>query len=362
MSTLSTVFYAAKLQLLSFLRAPVTAALALLLPVNLLLLLSLFALTGYRAPTAIVVAEPSALSTSFVESLDAAHHSFDLRPMPLDTARRRLQRGQLVAILEIPASFDADVRRGRTPTLALTVDNVNVDITEDIRRALPAAAVIFADRNGFPEVRMQPALRNVLPEDTGYVEYLGVSAIALAACIAGGVLGAAAVARDWEVGASRLLAVAPGGLGPVLVGRVLAAGVVAAFASLATAAIVRWGYGVPVAHPVEAVGCILVVVAAAVSLGGVLGAMLRRTLPITPLVVGITLPFYLDSGALEPQRFDGPHLFAAAHLSPAYYGVGLLEHAWNGLVVVPEPLWLLGVVLAGISAVGVCAMSLAARR
>src|SRR5204862_427810 len=71
----------------------------------------------------------------------------------------------------------------------MRVDNVNVDLAEDVRRAVRATAVIFAQREGMKEVRITPELRNTLPHETGYVDYLGVSAIALAAVIAGGVLG-----------------------------------------------------------------------------------------------------------------------------------------------------------------------------
>jgi hypothetical protein len=89
---------------------------------------------------------------------------------------------------------------------------------------------------------------------------------------------------------------------------------------------------------------------------------MRRVLPIAPFLVGVTLPFYLDSGALEPQRFDGPWLFALAHLSPAYYGVGVMEHAFHGLVVTPEPRWLLLLALAVIAALGLAATRRAAER
>jgi ABC-2 type transport system permease protein len=362
MNRLRILAEAARLQLLAVRRAPASAALAFLLPVNLLLLLSLFAITGYRAPTAVVVGEQTPLARSFVSSLDRAHHSFDLRPMDLSRARRELQRGRLVAIIEIPRGFDAQVRAGFTAPLAVTVDNVNVDITEDVRRAIPAAAVDFAAREGFPEVRMRPQLVNVLARDTGYLAYLGVSAIALAACISGAVLGGLVVAREWEGGPGRILRLAPNGFGSLLAGRLLAAAAISFVASLATAGIVRWGYGIPLQQPFAVLGAIGLTVVAAVGLGGLLGGVLRRTLPITPLVVGITLPFYLDSGALEPQRFDGRWLFAAAHLSPAYYGVGLLEHSWHGLIVVPEPAWLLVAVLLGIGVAAVGLLSSLARR
>jgi hypothetical protein len=58
------------------------------------------------------------------------------------------------------------------------------------------------------------------------------------------------------------------------------------------------------------------------------------------------VPFYLDSGALEPQRFDGPFLFWIAHLFPTYFGVGLMEHAFHDLSVTPESIPVLLVAMA----------------
>lgn len=350
-----------RLQLTAFRRTPVTTVLAVALPLNLLLLLSLFALTGYRAPTGLVVGEDTPAAHAFVRALRDTHHSFALRALPIDQARRELRRARLVAIVEIPPGFDAGVRAGRTVPVNLTVDNVNLDLTEDVRRAVPAAAAIFAQRNGYPAVRVTPHLTDVLPHDTGYVAYLGVSAIALAACVAGGVLGGTVTAREWETGAARLLYVTPHGPRATLAGRLAAAAVVATGASLLTALVVWLGYGVPPAHPLTALAGIAATVAAATALGGLLGATLRRVLPVAPLVVGVALPFYLDSGALEPQRFDGPWLFAAAHLSPAYYGVGLMEHAFHGLAVTPEPAWLLAAALLAFAGVALAALRRLAR-
>jgi hypothetical protein len=53
-------------------------------------------------------------------------------------------------------------------------------------------------------------------------------------------------------------------------------------------------------------------------------------------VFGLSLPLYLDSGALEPERFDGNTIWTLAHFSPVYYAVGVLEDAVHGLQVTPE--------------------------
>lgn len=349
-------------QLRTFRRNPLTAILVLLLPINLLLLLSLFALTGYQAPTALVMREDTPLARSYVQALRDTHNSFELRPMTLDKARRELKAARLVAVIEVPAGFDARVRAGQTVPVNLTLDNVNLDMAEDVRRAIPAAAVIFAERNAFPEVRITADLRNLLPKDTGYVEYLGVSAVALAACIAGAVLGGTVTAREWELGTARLAQLTPGGAAAVLAGRLSAATLVGIVASSVTALIVWFGYGVQPQHPLLVGATLVCTVFACTMLGGLVGAGLRRVLPVAPLLVGALLPFYLDSGALEPQRFDGPWLFALAHLAPTYYAVGAMEYAYHGLVVTPESRWLLLIVLVGIGLISLAALPRMARR
>jgi len=74
-------------------------------------------------------------------------------------------------------------------------------------------------------------------------------------------------------------------------------------------------------------------------MGAWLGAVLKRTLAAVPLLFGLAMPFYVDSGALEPTRFDGEVIWRIAHLSPVYYAVGVLEWAFHGLRVTPEPVY-----------------------
>jgi hypothetical protein len=103
-------------------------------------------------------------------------------------------------------------------------------------------------------------------------------------------------------------------------------------------------------------------VVASTSLGGLLGVLLRRVLPITPLVLGTQLVSYLDSGALEPQRFDGEVLFWLGHLSPSYFGVGIMQHGYNSLVVTPEPLWVLLAALVAMAVLPALFLGRLARR
>src|SRR5207247_2325630 len=95
-------------------------------------------------------------------------------------------------------------------------------------------------------------------------------------------------------------------------------------------------YGVVPLHAVAGlvalVGCVVIFTC----LGALLGAVLRRTLPVVPLLFGLAMPFYVDSGALEPTRLDGETNWTLAHASPGYYAIGILEWAFHGIVVTPE--------------------------
>lgn len=72
--------------------------------------------------------------------------------------------------------------------------------------------------------------------------------------------------------------------------------------------------------------------------GALVGVLLKKTLPVASLIFGLALPLYIDSGSLEPERFDGNIIWGFAHLSPIYYAIGVLEDAFHGFRVTPEPI------------------------
>src|ERR1043166_3391227 len=82
---------AARLELQQLGRSRVLVALVVLEAITFLVLVSLFGLTGSRAPTALVQRDGGTLARSFTSSLEQAHHSFALRPMSMDRARHQLR-------------------------------------------------------------------------------------------------------------------------------------------------------------------------------------------------------------------------------------------------------------------------------
>ena len=325
-----------RLELARLVRARLFLAVALLQAVGVLILVSMFGLTGSRAPTAYVDQDHGFLAARFAYYLEHDYSSFDLRPMGAGEANAQLQAGRLVAVVTIPPGFTDRVARGWTVAIDVAVDNVNVDLADDIQRALPAAASHFARDRGLPEIRVTMWERDALTRDTDFVPYLVVSALALDALLLAGVLAAISVAGEWEGRTLRVWRLAPGGPGALLAGKVAAVGLLAGLGMASAAAVVMLTYGVRPVHPAESAGAVVACVLVSACLGAWLGAWLKRTLVAVPIVFGMSIPLYVDSGSLEPVRFDGDLIWVLAHGTPLYYLVGLLEWGFHGLLVTPE--------------------------
>jgi ABC-2 family transporter protein len=328
-------------------------ALTALAAVSFLVMVSLFGLTGAYAPVALINLDGGPYAQRFIETLLGAHHSFALKDMSAEEADAKLHSGRLVGIITIPAGFSADVARGTTVPIDVRIDNVNVDLTNDVQRALPAAIVAFGRMHNFPGVRVQMVEHDVLPRDTGYIPYLVVSALALDAMVIAGILGAMATAREWECRTVKLLRLSPACAGVVLAGKLMVAALVAGAALALALLTIVFVYDVVPVAPWTTVLTLGACVAIFTCVGAWVGALLKRTLAAVPLLFGLAMPFYVDSGALEPTRFDGEAIWMIAHLSPVYYAVGVLEWAFHGLHVTPEPTYVDLLVLVVIAVVAV---------
>jgi len=328
-------------------------ALTALAAVSFLMMVSLFGLTGAYAPVALINGDGGPYAQRMIEALRSAHHSFALKYMNREEAEAALRSGRLVGIVTIPAGFSADIERGATVAIDIQIDNVNVDFTNDVQRALPAAIVGFGRRHNFPGLRVHMEEHDVLPHDTGYISYLVVSALALDAMLIAGILGALATAREWERKTLKMLRVSPAPAGAVLAGKLIVAGAVAAAALLVTVLTIVLIYGVVPVAPWATLFALCACVAIFTCFGAWLGAVLKRTLAAVPLLFGLIMPLYVDSGALEPTRLDGEAIWRIAHLSPIYYAVGVLEWAYHGIRVTPEPVYLDLIALLAIAAASV---------
>jgi ABC-2 type transport system permease protein len=315
--------------------------------VTFLVMVSVFGLTGSHVPTAVVNQDGGRLSQRWVAQMQAAHHTYGVRSMTAEQARAALQKGDVAAVITIPRDFSRRIAHHQLIRIPFRIDNVNADLTDDVERGIPSAAVAFARENRLPGIRVAPAEVDLVRHEVDFVPYLVVSALALDAFLVAGILAATAIAREFEARTVTGLRLSPANPLVPLAGRILATSFVSAVAISVTALIVVVAYGAVPVHAGEMAAALIVCVAIFSCVGAAIGALLKRTLPISALIFGLALPLYLDSGSLEPQRFDGELIWGIGHTSPVYYAVGVLQHAVHGLRVTPEPVALDFVALVG---------------
>ena len=102
----------------------VFTVLGVFVPVNFLILMSLFVLAGSNAPTVVVMQEHGCYARLFYTAMSRVH-SFRLQQADALEAERLLQAGQVVAVVTIPADFDRSLEQNKSVQIAVKINNLN---------------------------------------------------------------------------------------------------------------------------------------------------------------------------------------------------------------------------------------------
>ena len=315
--------------------------------VTFLVLVSIFGLIGNHVPTAVVDRDGGKLARQWAQTMSATYDTYGVRYMDASSAEQALAQGDVAAILWIPAGFSQHMAHHTMIRIHFRVDNLNADLTNEVELGIAPAARAFAVANRFPGIRVVIKETDLVRHDVGFIPYLVVSALALAAFVVAGTLAASAVAREFEAHTLAYIKLSPTNPLVPLAGRLLATAAVSATAVGVAALLVVAGYGVTPVNPAAMAAGLLLCVVIFSCIGAGIGTLVRRTLPLSALILGLALAFYLDSGSLEPARFYGNNLWVFGHTSPVYYAVGILQYAVHGLRVTPETIPVNFAALAG---------------
>jgi len=302
---------------------------SVIVPLNFLLLFILFVISGGQAPTAVVLQDHGPYAQQFVAAMQGAH-SFIIQQTSAQEAQRLISEGKIVAIVTVPASFDADLRAGRQVALPVTVNNLDVDFTNDIRRAVPLAITSFYSQ-AFPnQVVVQAHEVDVQARDTNYVEYLSVSILVVGLMVGGLIQAGTNAAREYERETIKELLLSPASRWAIEAGKALGALALNAASAVIVLAVVVLLLGVYPVHWGEVIGFSLLIMAIFVAFGVLFGTLVRRRQALIPLSLGLALPVFFLSGAFGPVGWGTPIVAALARALPVYYAIGALQHAFHG--------------------------------
>jgi ABC-type multidrug transport system permease subunit len=138
-------------------------AAALIPPAAMGLFIWVLTLSVGQQPVALVVDGHGPQTAIMANIFTSDREAYALREMDLSTAAGMLASQQVAAVIVIPSTFESDVATG-TATVDLTLNNVDVDFGDDIRRAVARSVAQFdAPFLGFGGELAQGGLRSVVP-------------------------------------------------------------------------------------------------------------------------------------------------------------------------------------------------------
>jgi ABC-2 type transport system permease protein len=307
----------------------------IIIPINYLILFAIIAASGARAPIALVMDDNGPAAQSLLHAMRTSN-SFVVHVVDDQKANSMFDQGTAVAVVTFPPTIDADIAAGRQVTIPVTINNLNVDFTDDIRRALPLSINTFVAAKYPDQLPVQTQELDLHPHEPGYLQYVAVSSVVIAVAIGGMLPAGTIAAREYETGTLKALLLAPPNRAVVQCGRVMAGIVLGTLPVVALLAITIGLIGLRPVHPQELAVATAVVMVLFVSIGNLVGNLVRRRPAVIPLCAGIATPLFAVGGAFIPVSWEHPVVTVAAHFSPTYYGLALFQHAFYGVASTPQ--------------------------
>jgi ABC-2 type transport system permease protein len=309
---------------------PRPTLLGVLRPIFLISLISLLAIGGGVAPTAVVTDDTGPYAQQFYTALEHAA-SFRLQIASEQEAHDLIEAGRIVAVVTIPADFDAHLQHNQPVQIPVQINNLNTDFTNDIRRAVPLAITLFYGKV-FPQmVTIAPREHDLYAQDTNYLPYLVVSILVMALMAEGLMKAGEPAAREWENATIKELLLSPASRLAIVVGKMLGALLVRLLSVAVTLVLIILVMGVWPVHWDEAIGFTLLTMIIFIAWGTLLSTLIKRYRAFTLLAFSSVLPFFVLSGSFGPISFlNIPMIQTLAQLFPTYYAIVLEQHAFHG--------------------------------
>ncbi|MFZ0216111.1 MAG: ABC transporter permease [Candidatus Dormiibacterota bacterium] len=307
---------------------PFSAVVLIAVPVNFLLLFVLFALSGGHAPIVVYQQgrspQAAAMRGTLVNSL-----TFHVVQVGSAAAgQRELTNQDAVALVVIPSGFGV---AGGTSVLGLTIDNLNGDFADDIRRGLPLSVLGFYERDNSPALPIRVDEHDSYPSTVSFLGYLAVSIESVALLLGGLTQGGLAMAREWEGGTIKELLLPAVPAWSVVAGKLLGA-MTGALASGATVLAILLLLGVRPRAWGELIAVMVALTVVFVGLGLAAGSRLRSTRAVVPLAFALGLPLFFISGAFGPISWGTEVSGAIARVFPVVYANATIQHATYGFL------------------------------
>jgi ABC-type multidrug transport system permease subunit len=312
-----------------FLRQPTTMSATIVPPFAFLLVGALGAAAVGRSPVALVTLDSGPQGQQMARIIREAD-VFRIADASPTQAKTLLDDIQVAAIVTIPADFTQRVDAHQSAPIEVTVNNLNLDFTNDVRRSVPDAITQFyAAQGGTSPVVVTMNETDLRNRDVELFQYGVLPTILLLLCISGILNGGLSAAREWESSTVKELLLAPVAGGAIILGKVLAG---FAIAFVLGTLVLLLGYALGWTQPqgiywLTALLTIALVALFSAGLGVTVGAAIQRVQATTAISINVAIYLFFLAGGIGVLAFEPDWLQSIAAFVPLTYGRHALEQA-----------------------------------
>ncbi len=310
-----------------WLRQPTTLAVTFVPSLAFLLVSALGSVVVGRSPVALVNLDHG---TQGVQMAHIIHQAdvFRITDATSQQAQALYNSIKVVAIITIPADLTQRVNAHESVSVIVKVNNLNLDFTNDIRRAVPDAITQFYQAQGSASpIKVTLQEQNLRQRDIELFQYSVLPTIVLLLTISGLVNGGVATAREWESRTVKELLLSPVPRGAIIVGKVLAGFVISftlGILVLLLGDLLGWTQPQGI-YWLSALLTIALMALFSAGLGVAVGAALQRIQAVTAVSINVSLYLFFLAGGLGVLAFEPGWLQNIAEFIPLTYGRHALE-------------------------------------
>jgi len=321
------------------------------------LILALFGagFSGYRRPldTVVVIPPTSGLPTDVAAYQDISGAGLQVTDVTTDeaSAQQRLEDRQVDVVLVAPDNVEQQFRAGKQSTIQVRVnvtDPVDQNYTTFLARALEREVnriivekiaeegQTYALSKGAAEAAQIPPavvaaptkaeVQNIAPAQPTVVQFFGTAVLALVLQHMAVTLIALSVVRERTTGLFELFRISPIRTGELVVGKLVAFGLLCAAIAVITFALLIAGLHVPMlGDPTALLGVVALLVLASLGLGMLVAAVSDSERQVVQLALLLLLASVFFSGfVLATDQFNEP-IRSLTALLPVTNGIRLIE-------------------------------------
>ena len=236
----------------------------------------------------------------------------------------------VVAVITIPANFTERVAAHASSPVDVTINNLNLDFTNDIRRAVPDVITQFYQAQGSASpIKVTLHEQDLRQRDIELFQYNVLPMLVLLLMVSGLINSSTATAYEWETRTIKEMLLSPVARSAIIIGKVLAGFVATLLLGLLVfclSAALDWTR--PTGFQwIPSLGILALVALLGTGLGVAFGAAVQRLQAVVPFSILVAFYLYFLAGGIGVLPFEPNWLQDIAAYNPLAYGVHALSQA-----------------------------------